>query len=461
MKLLLPLFFILQSSCSLFAVQNPPNIILISMDDMGYGDLGCFGSTKNRTPHLDQMAAGGTKFTDFYVTSGVCTPSRASLLTGCYPRRVNLHVDENDKWVLFPGACKGLNPNETTIPEILKTQGYATTCIGKWHLGDHPDFLPTRHGFDSYFGIPYSNDMGRKDIPLPLLRDEKVIEAPVKQAPLTQRYTEEALTFIKANQEKPFFLYLPHTSVHLPLFPGEKFKGKSQNGKYGDWIEEVDTSTGEILQALKDLKLDHKTLVIFTSDNGSNGSNGGSNAPLKGSKGTTDEGGMRVPCIMRWPGKIPAGTTCDQLVSTLDILPTLTSLAGGQIPTDRKIDGHDISDLLFGKEGAKSPHDPFYYYHTTQLQAVRSGKWKLVLPQSEKFTGWSKKIKDSPLQLFDLKADPGEKNNLAQNHLDVVTQLTKFANEARKDLGDGNNQGTGQRPAGWVAQASPRLLESN
>ena len=434
-----------------------PNLVLISMDDMGYGDIGCFGSTKNRTPVIDKMAHEGMRFTDFYVTSGVCTPSRASLLTGCYPRRLNLHVDQNDKWVLFPAARKGLNPDEVTVAELLKKQGYATACIGKWHLGDQPKFLPTRQGFDTYFGIPYSNDMGRKNIPLPLLRDDEVIEAPIKQAPITRRYTNEAVSFIKANATKPFFIYLPHTSVHLPLFPGKEFSGKSKNGKYGDWIEEVDASTGTILKTLQELNLDTKTLVIFTSDNGSRGDNGGSNAPFKGNKGTTDEGGMRVPCVMRWPSKIPAGTTCDELVSTLDILPTFTALAGGQVSHDRKIDGHDIRDLLYGKVGAQSPHEAFFYYHTTQLQAVRSGKWKLVLPQSEKFTGWSQKIKKSPLQLFDLKADPGEQKNLAGSNPEVITQLMTFVKGAQDDLGDGGQMGKGQRPAGWVEVAVPLL----
>jgi arylsulfatase A-like enzyme len=460
MKLLLALSFIVQSSCSLFAVQSskPPNILLISMDDMGYGDLACFGSKKNRTPHLDRMAAEGIRFTDFYVTSGVCTPSRASLMTGCYPRRVNLHVDENDKWVLFPAARKGLNPDEITLPEILQKAGYATTCIGKWHLGDHPDFLPTRHGFDSYFGIPYSNDMGRKNIPLPLMRDEEVIEAPVQQASLTRRYTDEAIAFITQNKDKPFFLYLPHTCVHLPLFPGEKFKGTSANGKYGDWIQEVDTSTGELLQTLKDFKLDKNTLVIFTSDNGSNARNGGSNAPLKGTKGSTHEGGMRVPCLMRWPGTIPAGKTCAQLASTLDLLPTLSSLAGASVPTDRKIDGLNITDLILAKEGAQTPRNSLFYYHTTQLQAVRSGKWKLVLPRKVRFDGWSGKKEDTSLELYDLSVDPGESTDIAAKHPDVVERLRKLARQAQEELGDGPKEGSGQRPAGWVDQASPRLL---
>lgn len=455
MKLLLLFAFLLTP-----AFARKPNIILISMDDMGYGDIGCYGSAKNRTPIIDHLAKNGMRFTDFYVTSGVCTPSRASLLTGCYPRRLNMHIDQNNKWVLFPNARKGLNPDETTIAEILKEQGYATTCIGKWHLGDQPGFLPTKHGFDSYFGIPYSNDMGRKNIPLPLLRNDKVIEAPVAQSPITLRYTEEAISFIRTNREKPFFLYLPHTSVHLPLFPGEKFKGKSSNGKYGDWIEEVDACTGLILAILRQEKLVEDTLIIFTSDNGSNARNGGSNAPLKGTKGTTHEGGMRVPCVMHWPGKIPAGSTCSEVASTLDLLPTLASLAGTTPSADRKIDGHNISDLLFAKPGSKSPCKAFFYYHTTQLQAVRSGKWKLVLPQKERFDGWSGKKKDTPTQLYDLSVDPGEKNNLAEKHQEIVTRLTGLAEAAREDLGDGDQKGTGQRPAGWVEEAKPLLLQN-
>tara|TARA_B100001057_G_scaffold500921_1_gene618869 strand:- start:17024 stop:18388 length:1365 start_codon:yes stop_codon:yes gene_type:complete len=451
-------FFILISLLITSASARKPNIVLIYMDDMGYSDIGCFGSTKNRTPVLDQMAQEGMRFTDFYVTSGVCTPSRSSLLTGCYPRRLNMHIDQNNKWVLFPNARKGLNPDETTIAEILKEQGYATACIGKWHLGDQPDFLPTRHGFDSYFGIPYSNDMGRKNIPLPLLRDEQVIEAPVAQSPITRRYTEEALKFIQTNREKPFFLYLPHTSVHLPLFPGEKFQGKSSNGKYGDWIEEVDTCTGIILETLKKEKIDQNTLVIFTSDNGSNSRNGGSNAPLKGSKGSTHEGGMRVACLMRWPGKIPAKSSCSEVASTLDLLPTFTALTAGKLP-EKKIDGHDISDLLFGMRDAKSPHKAFYYYHTKQLQAVRSGKWKLVLPQTEKLEGWSDKKRNSPIQLFNLSVDPAESNNLAEKNPNIVTRLIRLVKVAQEDLGDGDNKGKGQRPAGWVDEAKPLLLQ--
>lgn len=434
---------------------DKPNIILISMDDMGYGDLGCFGATKQKTPVIDQLAQEGMRFTHFYSTSGVCTPSRASLLTGCYPRRLNLHVDEKGKWVLFPVAKKGLHPDEVTFAEVLKEQGYATACIGKWHLGDQPKFLPTRQGFDYYFGIPYSNDMNRENAPLPLLKNESVIEAPVTQHSITQRYTDEAIKFIEQHAEQPFLIYLPHTSVHLPLFPGKAFLGKSENGTYGDWIQEVDASTGQILGTLDRLNLKEKTLVIFTSDNGSNCRNGGSNAPLKGRKGSTDEGGMRVPCIMRWPNKIPANATCDQLASTLDILPTITHLAGAKLSPERKIDGHDIHPLMFAEPDAKSPHEAFFYYHTEQLQAVRSGQWKLVLPQKSKRIGWSGKKPDTALQLFNVVKDPGERKNIAGKHPQVVTRLQSLAQQARQELGDVDQPGRGQRRAGWVENAMP------
>lgn len=436
---------------------NKPNIILISMDDLGYGDLGCYGAKKQQTPVIDQMAKDGMRFTHFYSTSGVCTPSRASLLTGCYPRRLNLHVDENGKWVLFPVAKKGLHPDEVTFAEVLKSQGYATACIGKWHLGDQPEFLPTRQGFDYYFGIPYSNDMHRQHAPLPLLKNETVIEAPVTQPTITTRYTDEAIEFIEQHSDQPFLVYLPHTSVHLPLFPGKAFLGKSDNGAYGDWIEEVDASTDRIMKTLDRLKLTDNTLVIFTSDNGSNQRNGGSNAPLKGKKGSTDEGGMRVPCIMRWPKKIPANSTCDQLASTLDMLPTFAHFAGATLSNDRVIDGHDIHRLMFAEPGAASPHEAFFYYHTDQLQAVRRDQWKLVLPQKSKRIGWSGKKENTKLQLFDVVKDPREKNDLAQQHPDVVQRLQAFAEAARKELGDFDQPGSGQRKAGWVADPVPLM----
>ena len=435
-----------------------PNFILIYADDLGYGDLGCFGSKKNRTPHLDRMAEQGMKLTSFYVTSGVCSPSRSSLMTGCYPRRVSMHQDAGGRWVLFPKSRKGLHPDEITVAEVLKGRGYATACIGKWHLGDQLTFLPTRQGFDSYFGIPYSNDMARKGIPLPLMRGEKVIEAPVDQSTLTKRYTEEAIEFIKANHDRPFFLYLPHTMVHLPLHASAAFKGKSNNGRYGDAVEELDWSTGEILKTLAALGIDEHTLVIFTSDNGSNRRNGGSNAPLRGGKGSTNEGGMRVPCIARWPGHVPAGSVCDEIVSTLDVLPTFAGLAGGSAPTDRRIDGHDIRPLLEGIEAAKSPREAFFYFDIKQLQAVRSGKWKLTLPRQTR-PRRDRPRRDLPLRLFDLDADIHEDTDVSSQHPEVVKRLLALADVVKADLGHADKRGANQRPAGMVDYPSPRVLE--
>ena len=441
---------------------NKPNFIIIFCDDLGYGDIGCFGSTKNRTPNIDRMAAEGMSFTNFYVTSSVCTPSRSSLMTGCYPRRVNMHQDSNNLCVLFPVGKKGLNPNEITIAEVLKARGYATACIGKWHLGDQPEFLPTSQGFDYYYGIPYSNDMGARKKsnrpPLPLLQNEKVIEAPADQNTLTKRYTQEVLKFITTNKDNPFFVYLPHTMPHLPLHTSESFRGRSPHGQYADVVEEIDWSVGQIIQALSRLEIDDKTLIVFTSDNGATGGKGRSNAPLRGNKGTTWEGGMREPCVMRWPGKIPAGKTCDELASTLDLMPTLARLAGTKAPTDRIIDGKHIWSLMAGKKDAKSPHKAFYYYQMDQLQAVRSGKWKLHLSLKMKKRNWGKGLPNTPLQLYDLEADIGEKNDIADGHPQVVQRLLALAEKARRDLGDVGRKGAGQRPAGWVATPKPLLF---
>jgi arylsulfatase A-like enzyme len=434
---------------------SPPNIILVFMDDLGYGDIGSFGATRQETPHLDQMATEGMRLTDFYSTCSVCTPSRSSLMTGCYPRRVNMHVDEKNLCVLFPAARKGLSPDEVTIAELLKQQGYATACLGKWHLGDHPDFLPTSQGFDYYFGIPYSNDMNRKEVPLPLVRNETVIEVPVKQETITQRYTEEAVRFITTNKKRPFFLYLPHTAVHLPLFPGKSFQGKSQNGRYGDWVEEVDASMGTIFETLKSEGLDDNTLVLFTSDNGSQRE--GSNDPLRGKKGRTDEGGMRVPCVVRWPGKIPAGSSSGEITATIDLLPTFARLAGTSAPRDRIIDGKDIWPILSGQPQARSPHEAFYYYQMDQLQAVRSGPWKLFVAMDAKKRNWGKPEPAQPLKLFNLATDIHEDNNLATAKPDVVKRLLVLAEKARRDLGDTGRPGVGQREAGWVEKPAPRL----
>ncbi|MHC4745570.1 MAG: sulfatase family protein [Planctomycetota bacterium] len=398
---------------------DKPNFIIIFCDDMGYGDLGCFGSTKHRTPNVDRMAEEGRRFTSFYVTSGVCTPSRSSLMTGCYPRRVNMHKSARNEWVLFPVAKKGLHPGEITIADLLKSQGYATACVGKWHLGDQPEFLPTRQGFDYYYGIPYSNDMGSRqrklNPPLPLMRNEKVIEAPADQNTLTKRYTEEVIKFITANKHKPFFVYLPHTMVHNPVHSSEKFQGKSANGGYGDATEEIDWSTGEILAVLKKLGVDDNTLVIFTSDNGAASRWGGSNLPL----------------------------------------PTFAKLAGTKTPDDRIIDGRDIWPLMAGARGAKSPHEAFYYYRMDQLQAVRSGKWKLHLPYEVRRKG---KATKSQLRLYDLKADIGEKSNVAEQNPRIVKRLLAIAEKAREDLGDGDRKGN-QRPAGLVVTPKPLTMD--
>jgi arylsulfatase A-like enzyme len=454
----LALFFLLASSWA-----ASPNFILIFCDDLGYGDLGCYGSTKNRTPRIDQLATQGMRFTDFYASSPVCTPSRSSLLTGCYARRVGMHEDFTGHWVLIPRSKRGMNPAETTLPEALKTKGYATACIGKWHLGDQPSHLPTAHGFDSYFGIPYSNDMqqaSRGDPPLPLVRDARVIEAPAKQPTLTKRYTEEAIAFIEKNRDSPFFLYLPHTFPHLPLFASPDFHGKSANGRYGDSIEEIDWSTGQILDALERLKLADNTLVIFTSDNGSNGRNGGSNAPLSGNKGSTMEGGMRVPMIARLPGRIPAGSSCRALTSTMDFLPTFCALAEAPLPSS-PLDGHDIRSLLTAKS-AKSPYEAFYYYRRRQLQAVRSGDWKYHLPLDAIHPNWTSAKPTRPGRkgkLVNLANDLKERHDLSAAHPEVVAHMQAFANSAIADLGNDAQDGSGQRAAADLANSAALTLE--
>ncbi len=443
-----------------------PNFIVILGDNLGYGDVGCFGSKLHKTPNIDRMAAEGMRFTDFYATSGVCTPSRASLMTGCYPRRVNMHVSADGGAVLRPVSKKGLNPDEITIAEVLKPRGYATACIGKWHLGDQLPFLPTRQGFDYYLGIPYSDDMtqrpGRDWPPLPLMENEEVIEAPADRNLLTRRYTEKAIEFITANKDRPFFVYLPHAmpgSTRAP-FASARFRGKSANGPWGDSVEELDWSTGEILRAVRKLSLDKQTLIVWASDNGAPRRNPpqGLNLPLKGWGYTTTEGGQRVPCIMRWPGRIPAGKTCGEVCSMMDLLPTFARLAGAEVPTDRIIDGHDIRPLMTGKSGARSPYQAFYYYYMGQLQAVRSGKWKLYLPLEAKWQNFSRKTKPSPARLYDLKADLRETRNLAQKYPETVRRLLTPAEKAREDLGDGDRPGKNQRPAGFVANPTPRRL---
>ena len=444
-----------------------PNIILIVCDNLGYGDVGCFGSKLHRTPHIDRMAADGVRFTDFYITSGVCTPSRASILTGCYPRRVNMHVGDNDRPVLPAVSGKGLHPNEITIAEVLKSRGYATAIIGKWHLGDQIPLLPTRQGFDYYLGIPYSDDMTdhprRPHWPkLPLMENERVIEAPPDRDLLTRRYTEKVIELINRHKAEPFFVFLSHAmpGSTKTSFASEKFRGKSANSTYGDAVEELDWSTGQILAALGEAGIDDRTLVIWTSDNGAYKiSKLGSNAPLAGWLGSTLEGGMRVPCVMFWPGKIPPGRTCREVATMMDLLPTFARLAGAQTPRDRIIDGHDIWPLMSGQRGAKSPYEAFYYYCKAQLQAVRSGKWKLHLPLEAKLRDYRGEIIESPALLYDLERDVGETTNVAHEHPDVVKRLSALADGAREDLGDLERPGKNQRPAAVVQDPTPRVPE--
>ncbi len=454
-------------ACAAGAETPRPNFIVILCDNLGYGDIGCFGSTRHRTPHIDRMAAEGMKLTSFYAASGVCTPSRASLMTGCYPRRVNMHVGAEGGAVLRPVASKGLHPHEVTIAERLRELGYATACIGKWHLGDQPRFLPTRQGFDNFFGIPYSDDMtprpGRNWPPLPLMENERVVEAPADRNTLTRRYAERAIRFLEENRQRPFFLYLPHAmpgSTAAP-FASEKFRGRSANGPYGDSVEELDWSTGEILAALARLGLDERTLVVWTSDNGAPRRQPpqGSNLPLGGWGYTTWEGGMRVPCVVRWPSRIPAGAVCDEVASTMDLLPTFVHLAGGRMASlDRIVDGHDIWPLLAGRADARTPYEAFYYYHLDQLHAVRSGRWKLHLPLAAKRVNLRDERRASDGQLFDLEADIGEATNLADKHPDVVERLMGLADKARRELGDGDQDGERQRPAGHEPAPTPRVL---
>ena len=452
MRQILPLFALLP----LLAASAPqPNIVIILIDDMGYGDIGPFGATKQRTPHLDRMAREGMKFTSFYAAP-VCSVSRAQLMTGCYGARVSV------PGVFFPGQSVGLNPAEVTIAERLKALGYATQCVGKWHLGDQPEFLPTRQGFDHYLGIPYSNDMLKKaqktgESVVPLVRDEKVAELLTEedQSRLVERYTEEALGFIRGNKEKPFFLYFPHSAVHTPIHPGKAFAGKSANGRFGDWVEEVDWSTGRVLDTLRELKLDSRTLVIFTSDNGPwliRGSDGGSAGPLRGGKGSTWEGGVREPTLAWWPGHVPAGTACDAVAGTIDLLPTCVTLAGGQAPAEPVIDGRDISALLSG-QSKQSPREAHYYFASYNLQAVRQGPWKLaVMAQGEmKGKELPDDVKGNTPRLYNLDTDIGERADVADQHPEIVQRLQSLAVAMSAEIG--GTAPKSRRPAGEVKVA--------
>jgi len=452
MKSLLCLLLLVSSLSPAIAATAPPNIVIIFIDDMGYGDIGPYGATKQKTPNLDRMASEGMKLTSFYAAP-VCSVSRAQLLTGCYGARVDV------PGVYGPGSANGLNPTEITIAERLKERGYATMCIGKWHVGDQPEFLPTRQGFDHYFGIPYSNDMQTKStesnqLVVPLVRDEKVEEllTDENQSHIVERYTDEAIHFITENKDKPFLLYLPHTAIHTPIHPGEAFRGKSNNGAVGDWIQEVDWSTGRLLDTLRNLKLAENTLVIFTSDNGPwliKGADSGSAGPLRGGKGSTWEGGVREPTIAWWPGKIAPNSTVDAVAGTIDLLPTAVALAGGTLPEQPVIDGRDLSPLLLGKT-KDSPRGVHYYFSSYQLQAVRQGPWKLAIaPQHETMGRGTEPDADTKApRLYDLDTEIGEKTNVADSHPEIVAKLTALAEKMNAEIGGANP--TARRPAAKV-----------
>jgi len=466
--------------------QRPPNVVVIFIDDMGYADIGPFGASGYETPHLDRMAREGMKFTDFVVSSAVCSASRAALMTGCYHRRVGI------SGALGPQSDRGIDAGEVTLAEICKQQDYATACFGKWHLGHHPKFLPLQHGFDEYVGLPYSNDMWpwhpryeglapddpkRRSVypDLPLIEGNQVIDAEVTgkdQEQLTTLYTRRAVDFIERNKDRPFLLYVPHSMVHVPLYVSDKFRGKSDRGLFGDVVMEIDWSVGEILGALDRHALDEQTLVIFTSDNGpwlSYGDHAGSAEPLREGKGTEFEGGIREPTLMRWPGKIPAGAVCDELASTIDVLPTVAALIGAALP-DHQIDGQDVRPLMFAQADAQSPHEAFYcYYKGGELQAVRDRRWKLHFPHTYRtLAGRSGGTGGLPvdyeqaridLALFDLKNDVGETTNVADQYPEVVQRLRKHAERARADLGDKltGRTGSGIRSAGQLESDDARL----
>jgi arylsulfatase A-like enzyme len=460
--------------------QSTPNIVLILMDDMGYGDIGRTGANQYETPNLNRLAGQGMQFTWYYCPQAVCSASRAGLMTGCYPNRIGI------SGALMPWAQVGINPDETTIAEMLKTKGYHTAIYGKWHLGHLKPFLPLQNGFDEYFGLPYSNDMWPVDFdgvpmrlkdtasnkmkypPLPLIEgNEKVGEIPdlSGQDKLTSMYTERAVRFIDQHSKEPFFLYFPQSMVHIPLGVSEKFRGRSKQGLYGDVMMEVDWSIGEVMKALERNGLDKNTLVIFTSDNGpwlNFGNHAGSTGGLREGKGTSWEGGQRVPCIMRWPGVIPAGEICNKLASSIDILPTLAAITGAPLP-EKKIDGVSILPLLLGEKGAEPRHEFLYYYQTNALEAVQRDFWKLVLPHSGRTyrnykpgtDGWpgptgTEKIETA--QLYDLRRDPGEWYDVSKWYPEKVKELEVLTEKARADLGDDltKSPGANRRKAGTL-----------
>lgn len=462
-----------------------PNIVLIFVDDLGYNDLGCFGSQKNRTPRIDQLAQQGTRFTDFYVPQAVCSASRASLMTGCYSNRVGMEGALNHT------SPAGIHPDEYLLPEMLKSKGYATGIFGKWHLGLSPYFSPLKNGFDEYFGIPYSNDntkyhptLAEVMPPLPLYDGDEVIETDPDQRLFTRRITDRAVDFIDRHRKRPFFLYVPHVMPHVPIFASEDFVGKSANGLYGDVIEEIDWSVGKIVDAIEAASLSEKTVVIFMSDNGpflSYGAHAGDASPLREGKLTAFEGGVRSPCLMRWPGKIPAGRVCGEPMMTIDFWPTFAAWVGASLPK-QPIDGKDITPVLLGRPGAKSPHESLWFYNGTELHAIRSGHWKLHLahpyltkindevrddgkpagfgtlaPKSITQSGvegiasrHGYRIEHQDQSLYNLQSDRGELIDVSAENRDIVQRLIKIADAAREELGDSLTGSTGRanRPVG-------------
>ncbi len=455
-----------------------PNVVLINCDDLGYGDLGCYGSRLHDTPAIDRLATEGARLTDFYMASPVCSPSRAAMLTGSYPLRIGFGGDATGGLggVLFPGWGVGLNPDEVTIARILRDAGYATLAVGKWHCGDQPDFLPTNHGFDEWFGLPYSNDMGRQveapegltmdqigDFlaergfslpwirpPLPLMDGNEVVEAQPDQANLTPRYVERCVDFMERHADQPFFLYLAHMYVHLPIYVQEELLESSRNGHYGAAVATIDWATGVVLEVLDRLGLTDDTIVIFTSDNGAlspDKGGSGSNLPLRDHKGTTWEGGQRVPCLVRWPGQVPAGTIVTAPTSSLDLLPTLGRACGADIPTDRTLDGSDVGALLGWGDAPPDPERPFFYIGDGNIEAVRCGRWKLHV----------RKRRIEMTELYDLVDDIAEAHDVAAQHPDVVARLLDVVAAGRADLGDQalGIDGTGTRPIGRVDDPQP------
>lgn len=438
-----------------------PNVIIIFMDDMGYGDPSCYNGKMYQTPQIDQLAAEGMRFTDFYAAQAVCSASRAALLTGCYPNRIGIYG------ALMPWSPIALNPNEKTIAQVLKNTGYHTGMVGKWHLGSKAPYLPVHFGFDEYLGLPYSNDMWPVDYsgkpvtdtsmyqyrypPLPLLEGDKVVKH-IKtlddQAELTQLYTKRACEFIRNNKKNPFFLYFAHSMTHVPIAASPAFRGKTADGLFGDVMQEVDWSVGEIMRTLKQAGIDKNTLVIFTSDNGpwlNFGNHAGNSGGLREGKGTTWEGGMRVPCIMRWPAKIQRGVVCNKISATIDLFPTIAKICGASLPGN-KIDGINILPLLLNEPNAAPRDELAYYYRTNNLEAVRKGQWKLMLPHTSQTykqpipgrDGYPAKTShvEVSLALYNLRTDPGETIDLQSQYPEVVKQLQALADEYRKDLGD-------------------------